>query len=92
VLASTRLAVVTKLPDRVLLHREAFAAIRELKGLSQSELARQIGIRQNHISALERGAKGPAVPISTALALAGALGVPVAAISLAPPPCDQVAS
>lgn len=91
-LASTRITVVAETSERALLHRSALTAIRELRNMSQSELARQIDIAQSYISALERGVKGPDVPRSTALAIAGALGVPLDAICVAPAPLDQVAS
>ena len=51
-------------------------ALREEKGLSQSELARQCGVAQATISRLESGALQD-VQTSTARALARALGVSV---------------
>ena len=53
-------------------------ALRERSGLTVSELARQSGVSQPHISNLELGRRGARPPIIKALA--DALGVPVMAL------------
>jgi len=65
----------------------ALKAIRERSGLSQSELARQTGLGQGYISALESGArKGSPASIKT---LADALVVPTTAICA---PAEEVSA
>ena len=61
------------------LNRQAVAAFREAAGLSQSELARLVGIGADGMSRLESGARQPSP--QTARRIADALGVDFAAIT-----------
>lgn len=49
--------------------------LREAKGISQRQLAREAGVSQPLLCQIERGTKNPS--LSVGLALAGALGVRV---------------
>lgn len=60
------------------LNRDALVAIRELQGLTQSELADRAAIRRDTMSRIESGNR-PGTP-EQMRALADALGVPMVAI------------
>lgn len=64
-----------KLPRQ---HGPAIAALREKDGLSQTKLARAVGIHQSTLSAIESELSGASMP--TLNLIARSLGVPVAAI------------
>lgn len=49
--------------------------LREAKGISQRQLAREAGVSQPLLCQIERGTKNPSLPVG--LALAAALGVKV---------------
>jgi len=49
--------------------------LREAKGISQRQLAREAGVSQPLLCQIERGTKNPSLPVG--LALAAALGVRV---------------
>lgn len=66
----------------------SLAVSRILAGLSQAELSRRSGISQGHISGIEASDK-VAAP-ATVVALASAIGVPVAALITDPTP-EQIA-
>jgi transcriptional regulator with XRE-family HTH domain len=57
----------------------ALTSLREMAGMSQTELARRSGVAQTMVSAVERGAR-QASP-ATVKKLAEALGVPIPAIA-----------
>ena len=54
--------------------------LREAKGISQRQLAREAGISQPLLCQIERGTKNPSLPVG--VALAAALGVPVKEMAL----------
>lgn len=50
-------------------------AIRDLRGIKQAQLAEMVGIKQPHMSRIERGDEGP--PLSLFRRIAKVLGVPL---------------
>lgn len=62
---------------------EALKAIRERSGLTQSDLAKTVGIRQPHLSNIEAGRRAASPDV--AQRLAEALRIPVVAILAQPP-------
>lgn len=62
----------------VQLNPAVLRTLRETSGLSQSELSRETGLSQGHISAMERGTTEPGLP--TIKKLADALRVPLSAL------------
>jgi len=75
-------------PDEWAIDGERLRSLRQQISLSQQQLALRTGIRQQHISSMER--RRTRARVGTVMRLASALGVPMVALLHQPPPAQHV--